>query len=71
MIFLISSNKAIVYTGGRHHMSLKAAIRRFDPDAIAVAYSGTGPDATDLLKLVSAGRMHLSVHQRKLIAGAE
>ena len=70
-IYLISFNKAVRYTGSRHHMSLKAAIRRFDPEAIAVSYSGSGAYAADLLKLVSAGQTHLSIHQRNLIAEAD
>lgn len=73
-IYIVSEfdkKQAVVYTGKRHHMSIKAACARFAPDAIALETFGTHYEARDVLKLRSAGTTHMSTTERELIAKAQ
>lgn len=69
-IVSLSRRAAIRHTGGTHHMTLRAAARRFADDALVVRYSGNGPHAEDVLKRVSQGPMMLSTTELGLIASA-
>lgn len=72
-IYIVSESdkkKAVVYTGKRHHMSIKAACARFAEDAIALETDNTHYEARDVLKLRSAGTTHMSTTMRALIAAA-
>lgn len=73
-IYIVSEfdkKQAIIYTGKRHYMSIKAACRRFAPDAIALETTGNNCLARDVLKLRSAGTTHMSTTERDLIAKAK
>lgn len=69
MLYIVSLDigRAIAYTGNPHHMSVRAAVRRFAADAIAVRYNGNSCYARDVLKFRSGGITHLSVTERRLI----
>lgn len=69
-IVSLSRRAAIRHNGGTHHMTLRAAARRFADDALVVRYSGNGPHALDMLKRVSQGPMMLSKTELDLIARA-
>lgn len=73
-IYIVSEfdkKQAVVYTGKRHYMSIKAACLRFAPDAIAMETHGDHYEARDVLKLRSAGTTHMSITERDLIAKAQ
>ena len=61
---------AVIYTGKRHHMSIKAACTRFAPDAIALETDNNHYEARDVLKMRSNGITHMSVTERTLISQA-
>ena len=62
---------AAVYKGKKHHMSIRAAARRFAQDTFVVAYCGEGHLAQDVLKMRSNGACHLSITERNLIKEAK
>jgi hypothetical protein len=70
--YIISLDKmaAVAYSGKMHHMSIRAATRRFSDDAFVVSYCGEGHLADDLLKVRSSGPCSLSVTERELIKSA-
>lgn len=69
-IVSLSRRAAIRHNGGAHHMTLRAAARRFADDALVVRYTGNGPHAHDMLKKISNGPMMLSATELDLIASA-
>lgn len=74
-IYIVSEfdkNQAVVYTGKRHWMSIRAACARFAPDAIAIETESGGAhyEARDILKRVSGGVMHMSNTMREQIKKA-
>lgn len=70
-IVSLNNRAATVYSGKMHHMSIRAAARRFADDAFVVAYCGEGHVAHDVLKMRSHGPCHLSTIERELIAAAQ
>ena len=72
-IYIISAaqRRAVIYRGKLHHMSIRAAVRRFAPDGFAVEYYGAGHfTGRDILKARSAGTTHLSTTERDLMRDA-
>ncbi|CAB4139711.1 hypothetical protein UFOVP352_43 [uncultured Caudovirales phage] len=66
-IISLKKNSVVVYSGKIHHMSIRAAARRFADDAFVVSYCGQGQDAKDVLKTRSSGACSLSMTERNLI----